>query len=203
MGLLKRVYYPGSGKDLDTLKFILSDFKYVEDIFYCDYLEHLSVEDLANLSDWELIKEIPLTPADFRKEHWDEFWYNHEQSAHIAQPNQMASYLYILLHKKSYKVVRFYQLASEGAGTYEVICKAGYTPNIIFLADADQDFNWFPNIWGEPLSYTGRVTFLQKLALRRLGSVSRFIMVDEKTTNPWNGFEISSYIQHTRWSLYI
>lgn len=80
----RRVYYPGSGKDLDTLKFILSDFKYVEDIFYCDYLEHLSVEDLASLSDWELIKEIPLTPADFRKEHWDEFWYNHEHSAHIV-----------------------------------------------------------------------------------------------------------------------
>lgn len=47
--LMKRVYYPGSGKDLDTLEFILSDLKHVENIVYCDYIEHLSVEDLANL----------------------------------------------------------------------------------------------------------------------------------------------------------
>ena len=30
--ILRRVYYPGSGKDLETLKFILSDLKNVEDV---------------------------------------------------------------------------------------------------------------------------------------------------------------------------
>lgn len=39
--LMKRVYYPGSGKDVNTLKFILTELKYVEDIVFCDYIELL------------------------------------------------------------------------------------------------------------------------------------------------------------------
>lgn len=196
--LLKRVYYPGSGKDLDTLEFILSDLKHVEDIIYCDYIEHLSVDDLANLIDWQVIKEIQLIPSDFGKQIWDEFWYRHEQSPQFAQPNQKESKLYILLNKTSYKVVRFYQLGTEGVGTYKVLCRSGLRPNLIFLADHGFGCNWDPNIWGEPESHSDKVSFLKQLARN-----NRFIMVDNISTNPWIEYQNIHFIINTRWNLFV
>ena len=32
--IMKKVYYPGSGNDIETLKLILSEFKFVEDIVF-------------------------------------------------------------------------------------------------------------------------------------------------------------------------
>lgn len=195
--LLKRIYYPGSGKDLDTLKFILSELKHVEDIIYCDYIEHLSVDDLANLFDWQVIKEIHLIPSDFGKQNWDEFWYRHEQSTQFAQPNQKESKLYILLNKTSHKVVRFYQLGTEGVGTYQVLCRTRHLPNLIFLADHGLGCNWEPNIWGEPESLTGQISFLNQLARN-----NRFILVDKISTNPWREYQIMPLINNSRWNFY-
>ncbi len=196
--ILRRVYYPGSGKDLETLKFILSDLKNVEDVIYCDYIEHLSVEDLATLIDWELIKEIQLAPSDFGEQNWDEFWYRHEQSTQFAQPNQKESKLYILLNKKSHKVVRFYQLGTEGVGTYQVLCRSGHRPNLIFLADHGLGYNWNPNIWGEPESDSGNISFLKQIAKN-----NRIIMVDKLSTNPWSDYQIIPFINNTRWKLFV
>lgn len=195
--ILKRVYYPGSGKDLETLKFILKDLKNVEDVIYCDYIEHLSVEDLATLIDWVVIKEIQLTPSDFGEQNWDEFWYRHELSTQFAQPNQKESKLYILLNKKSHKVVRFYQLGTEGVGTYQVLCRSGLRPNLIFLADHGFGCNWDPNIWGEPESHSDKVSFLKQLARN-----NRFIMVDNISTNPWIEYQNIHFIINTRWNLF-
>jgi hypothetical protein len=196
--LLKRVYYPGSGKDLDTLKFILSDLKHVEHLVYCDYIEHLSIEDLANLIDWEVIKEIRLTPSDFGKKKWDEFCYIPEPSAQFAQPNQKESKLFLLLNKKSHKVIRLYQLGTEGVGTYQVLLKSGLRPNLIFLADHGFGGNWDPNIWGEPANHSSKISFLKQLARN-----NRFIMVDNKSTNPWSDYEIMPLINNYRWNLYV
>lgn len=196
--ILKRVYYPGSGKDLETLKFILKDLKNVEDVIYCDYIEHLSVEDLATLIDWVVIKEIQLTPSDFGEQNWDEFWYRHELSTQFAQPNQKESKLYILLNKKSHKVVRFYQLGTEGVGTYQVLCRSGLRPNLIFLADHGFGCNWNPNIWGEPESHSDKVSFLKQLARN-----NRFIMVDNISTNPWIEYQNIHFFINTRWNLFV
>ena len=195
--ILKRVYYPGSGKDLETLKFILKDLKNVEDVIYCDYIEHFSLEDLATLIDWEVIKVIQLTPSDFGEQNWDEFWYRHELSTQFAQPNQKESKLYILLNKKSHKVVRFYQLGTEGVGTYQVLCRSGLRPNLIFLADHGFGCNWDPNIWGEPESHSDKVSFLKQLARN-----NRFIMVDNISTNPWIEYQNIHFIINTRWNLF-
>ncbi len=195
--ILKRVYYPGSGKDLETLKFILKDLKNVEDVIYCDYIEHLSLEDLATLIDWEVIKVIQLTPSDFGEQNWDEFWYRHELSTQFAQPNQKESKLYILLNKKSHKVVRFYQLGTEGVGTYQVLCRSGLRPNLIFLADHGFGCNWDPNIWGEPESHSDKVSFMKQLARN-----NRFIMVDNISTNPWIEYQNIHFIINTRWNLF-
>jgi hypothetical protein len=195
--VLKSVFYPGSGKDLDTLMFILSDLKNVEDIIYCDYIEHISVVDLATLSDWELIKEISLTPSDFGKQNWGEFWYQDKQSNQFAQPNQKESTLFILLNKKSHKLVRFYQLGTEGVGTYKVLCESGHRPNLILLADHGFGCNWDPNIWGEPESHSGKISFLKQFARN-----NRFLMVDKTSTNPWSDYLVIPLINNIRWNLY-
>lgn len=196
--LLKRIYYPGSGKDLDTLNFILSDLKHVEDVIYCDYIEHLSVEDLATLIDWEVIREIQLTPSDFGEQNWDEFWFRHEQSTQFAQPNQKESKIYILLNKKTHKVIRFYQLGTEGVGTYKVLCRSGHSPNLIFLADHGFGCNWNPNIWGDPDNYSDKISYLKDLA-----DSNRFILVDNKSTNPWADYLLKYNFYNTRWNFYI
>ena len=196
--LLKRVYYPGSGKDLETLKFILSEINLVEDLIFCDYIEHLSIEDLATLIDWEVIKEIQLTPSDFGEQNWDDFWYRHEHSTQFTQSNQKESKLYILLNKKSHKVVRFYQLGTEGVGTYKLLCKSGHRPNIIFIADHGFGCNWDPNIWGEPESHSDKVSFLKQIAIN-----NRFLMVDKISTNPWNEYQNIQFINNNRWKLFV
>lgn len=197
ISILKRVYYPGSGKDLDTLEFILSDLKHVEDIIYCDYIEHLSVDDLTNLSDWEVIKEIPLTPSDFGKQNWDEFWFDHENSRQFAEPSQKASNLFILHNLKTHKIVRFFQLGTEGVGTYEALISSKLRPNLIFLADHGSGCNWDPNIWGEPESHSGKISFLKQLARN-----NRLILVDKISTNSWSDYQYVPFINNTRWNLY-
>ena len=195
--MFKRVYYPGSGKDLETLKFILSEIKAIEDIVFCDYIEQLSLEDLSNIEDWELIKEITLTPSNFGKHNWEEFFYTDARTIQSAEANQKESKLYILINKKSHKVIRFYQLGTEGVGTYQVLCKSALRPNLIFLADSGFGCNWDPNIWGEPEIHSGKVSFLKEIARN-----NRFIMVDNRSTNPWNGYLIEPFINNNRWSLY-
>lgn len=195
---IKRVYYPGSGKDLETLKFILSELKYVEDIIFCDYIEHLSQENLLNIDEWEVLKEINLTPFDFKKEDWTDFWFDDNRSISFAEPNQITSNLFILHNLKTHKVVRFYQLGTEGVGTFNVLSKCGLRPNLIFLADHGYGCNWDPNIWGEPESHSGKISFLKEFARN-----NRFLMVDKISTNPWGNYQNIQFIINTRWNLFV
>ena len=193
----KKIYYPGSGKDKNTLMFILSEFPFAEDIIFCDYIEHLSTEDLAELGDWEIIRIIDLAPSDFNKGNWDEFWYSHEGCTHFAEPNQKESKLYILLNRKSHQVVRFFQLGTEAVGTYQVIRRSGHRPNLIFLADHGFGGNWHPNIWGESPIYSDKQSFLKSLARH-----NQFIMIDKITTHPWENYRHIPTFLNDRWELY-
>lgn len=196
--ILKRVYYPGSGRDLETLSFILSELKFVEDIIYCDYIEHLELEELSSIPDWEILKVIPLNPYDFNKNDWAEFWFDHENSRQFAEPSQKASNLFILHNLKTHKIVRFYQLGTEGVGTYQVLCKSGHRPNLIFLADHGLGCNWQSNIWGEPYDYKENISYLKNLAER-----NSFILVDNQSTNSWSDYSIKYNLLNTRWDFYI
>lgn len=196
--LMKRVYYPGSGNDVDSLKFILAELKYVEDIVFCDYIEHLSLKELSNIPEWEVLKEVPLTPFDFNKENWVDFWFDDVRSIHFAQANQLSSNLYILHNTKNHKVIRFYQLGTEGVGTYSVLSKCGLRPNLIFLADHGFGANWDPNIWGEPDKHSDKIPFLKTFA-----KYNKFIMVDERSTNPWDDYSFNTSIGTTRWKFYV
>jgi hypothetical protein len=98
--------------------FILSEFPFVVDIVFCDYVEHLSTDELMELGNWEILKIINLEPSDFKKNNWSEFWYPDDRSMPVAEPNQMESKLYILLNRKSHRVVRFFQLGTEALATY-------------------------------------------------------------------------------------
>jgi hypothetical protein len=195
--ILKRVYYPGSGKDLDTLSFILSEMKYVEDIIYCDYIEHLELEELSNMLEWEVLKVIPLNPYDFNKNDWAEFWFNHENSRQFAEPNQKKSNLFILYNIKTHKIVRFFQLGTEGVGTYEVLTSSRLRPNLIILADHGLGGNWKPNIWGEPNDNKENTSYLKNLA-----KSCRFILVDNQSTNPWADYSIKYNFLNKRWDFY-
>jgi hypothetical protein len=194
---LKKVYYPGSGRDLETLSFILSELKFVEDIIYCDYKEHLELEEFSSVPDCEVLKVIPLNPYDFNKNDWAEFWFNHENSQQYAEPGQKVSNLFILHNIKTHKIVRFYQLGTEGVGTYEALISFRLKPNLIILADHDFGCNWNPNIWGEPETDSGKISFLKQLARN-----NRFILVDKTSTNPWSDYQNILFINNTRWNLY-
>jgi hypothetical protein len=196
--ILKRVYYPGSGRDLDTLSMILSELKFVEDIIYCDYIEHLELEDLAIIPEWEVLKVIPLNPCDFNKNDWAEFWFDSENSRQFAEPNQKNSNLFVLHNIKTHKIVRFFQLGTEGVGTYMALISFRRRPNLIIIADHGFGCNWNPNIWGEPDYNSGRISHLKNLA-----DSNRFILVDNKTTNPWTSYMLNYNLSNTRWAFYI
>lgn len=193
----KKIYYPGSGKDKNTLMFILSEFPFVEDIVFCDYVEHLSTDELMELGNWEILKIINLAPSDFKKNNWSEFWYPDNCSMQFAEPNQMESKLYILLNRKSHQVVRFFQLGTEALGTYQVIRRGGIRPNLIFLADHGFGGNWHPNIWGESPIYSDKQSFLKSLARH-----NQFIMIDRITTLPWENYRHIPTLLNDRWELY-
>jgi len=196
--VLKKVYYPGSGKDLETLSFILSELMFVEDIIYCDYIEHLGLEELSSILEWEVLKVISLNPYDFNKNDWAEFWFNHENSRQFAEPYQKTSNLFILHNIKTHKIVRFFQLGTEGVGTYEALISFRLKPNLIILADHGYGCNWNPNIWGEPESHSDKVSYIKKIARN-----NHFIMIDKISTNPWSEYQIVPIINNTRWNLYV
>jgi hypothetical protein len=195
--ILKRVYYPGSGKDLETLSFILSELKFVEDIIYCDYLEHLELEELSSISEWEVLKVIPINPCDFYKNDWAEYWFDHENSRQFAEPSHKASNLFILHSTKTHKIVRFYQLGTEGVGTYEALISYRLRPNRIILADHGFGCNWDSNIWCEPDDNAENTLYLKNLA-----ESCRFILVDNQSTNPWSDYSIKYNLLNTRWDFY-
>jgi hypothetical protein len=62
---LKKVYSPCSGKDSATLNFLLSELDNLEDIFFCDYLEHIELDEMNLIPNWEVLNVIPLTPQEF------------------------------------------------------------------------------------------------------------------------------------------
>lgn len=196
--ILKRVYYPGSGKDLETLSFILSELKFVEDIIYCDYIEHLELEELSSIPEWEVLKVIPLNPYDFNKNDWAEFWFDHENSRQFAEPHQKTSNLLVLHNMKTHKIVRFFQLGTEGVGTYEVLTSSRLRPNLIILADHGFGCNWTPNIWGEPGNQSDNIAYLKNMA-----ESNRFILVDNKSTNPWANYLLKYNFSNIRWDFYI
>jgi hypothetical protein len=196
--LLRRVYYPGSGKDLETLSLVLSQIKFVEDIIFCDYLVHLELEELSRLQGWEVLKVIPLTPMDFKKDSWTDFWYDHENSKSFAAPGQISSNLFILHNIKSHKIVRFFQLGTEGVGTYKALRSCGLRPNLIILADHGFGGNWNPNIWGEPSDNDLKVSYLKSWA-----SENRFILVDNKSTRPWLDYSVEESFENPRWEFFV
>jgi hypothetical protein len=194
---LKKIYYPGSGKDSATLNFILSEFRFIEDIFFCDYLEHLELEEMNLNTNWEVLNVIPLTPQELRRNSWQEFWFDHENSEQFAQPNHKDSNLFILHNKLTHKLVRFFQFGTEGVGTYQALLDSRKRPNLIILADHGFGCNWSPNIWGEPESFDERISYLKELA-----TDNNFILVDSKSTNPWLEYAMIYPFNETRWSLY-
>jgi hypothetical protein len=194
----KRIYYPGSGKDLKTLSFILSESKFVEDIIYCDYLTQLELDEISSLPEWEVLKAIPLNPNDFNKNDWSEFWFNYENNRYFDEVGQNASNLFILHNIKTHKIVRFYQLGTEVVGTYSVLISSGLPPNLIVLADYSFGSNWHPNIWGEPEDYYVKISFLKQLA-----KDNRYILVDKISANPWSDdYQDIQFIKNNRWNLF-
>jgi hypothetical protein len=109
----------------------------------------------------------------------------------------MESKLYILLNRKSHRVVRFFQLGTEALGTYQVICRSGIRPSLIFLADYGFGGNWHPNIWGESPIYSDKQSFLKSLARH-----NQFIMIDKITTLPWENYLHIPSFNNDRWELY-
>ncbi len=194
---LKKVYYPGSGKDSATLNFLLSELRNLEDIFFCDYLEHLEVTEMNLIPNWEVLNIIPLTPQEFSRNSWQEFWFDHDSSEQFAQPNHKDSKLFILHNKETHKLVRLYQMGTEGVGTYQALLDSRKRPNLIILADHGFGCNWSPNIWGEPESFDERISYLKELAMD-----NNFILVDSKSTNPWLEYAMICPFNETRWNLY-
>jgi hypothetical protein len=171
--------------------------KFVEDIIYCDYIEHLELEELSSIPEWEILKVIPLNPYDFNKNDWDEFWFDHENSRQFAEHVQKASNLFILHKIKSHKIVRFFQLGTEGVGTYEALISSRLRPNLIILSDHGFGGNWHPNIWGEPDISSDKMSYMKNLA-----DSNKFILVDNKSTNPWSVYVLKYNFINTRWDFY-
>jgi hypothetical protein len=193
----KRVYYPGSGLDLETLTLILSDFEFIDDIIFCDYLMHLSSEVLSTIVEWEILKVLPLSPNDFNKNDWDDFYFEHKDARNSNRLNPINSNLFILHNTKTHKIVRFFQLATEGVGTYRVLNSSKLKPDLIILADHSLGGNWSSNIWGEPENQIDGTSYLKQLAKN-----NRFLLVD-KVTKPWSNYEcILTPKNNNRWNLY-
>ncbi len=195
---ITKIYYPGSGQDLKTLIQILEKFKNISEIFFCDYLEHISDDELTTITNWELLKKAELTSMYFNQENWSEFWYNHPNSFQFAEPNSKTSNLFILYNSKTKQTVRFYQLATEGVGTYRILIKNKLRPQLIFLADYGFGCNWDPNIWGDIVANDCKTSYLKRFARN-----TNYIMVDKISTNPWLNYSLINDVNIDRWDLYI
>lgn len=199
MPFVRRVYYPGSGKDIDALKFVLDNLIHVDEIIFSDYIEQLTLDEIGSINEWMVLKEILLNPEDFNQRSWTDFWFDHPHSAHFAQPGNKESKLFILFNKKSHRLVRFYQLGTDGVGTFKILIRNKHRPNLIFLADHGFCGNWNPNIWGEPEEHDNKVSFLKEFALN---NNIRYLMVDKFSTKPWTNFQLAPFKDNERWDLY-
>lgn len=193
---ITKVYYPSSGNDIDTLQFILNEFPHAKEIFFCDYLVHISTEDLATIQDWEVIRIINLFPSDFGKQSWGDFWFENQNSTSFSGPKQNLSNLFILYNKITHNIVRFFQLGTEGVGTYRILKSCDLNPNLIFLADHGFGGNWHDNYWGQPAPNYNGTSYLKSFA-----RYNNYIMVD-KITNPWTDFTENNVFHNSRWTLY-
>ncbi len=176
---IKRVYYPGAGMDFSPLHLFGRFIKDV-DLYFSDYISipelHATLRRLENS-----VRTNILTPQDFNKESWEDFWPTNIDRAEMMghEPSEAWGRKFEF-HTKKLDCTLTY-MGTEGVQTARVLCENQLAPEVLVLQDHGGCTNY--------ALFGGENSFLHQAMKNCL---PKYILMDPtgaEDTKIWPGYE--------------
>jgi len=177
----KTLYYPGAGNDFQTLKLFVENSS-INDVYYSDYhSKKINIEVLMSIlgDNWSLISKIDLTPMNFNKKEWSDFWFNLEKAAHYSKPENAYGIKFIFKHLSG-KEFALYYLGTEAIKTYLILLENKINIDLVVLQDHGTGDNW---------SEFGIGQDIKDFGLSKVSDFLPSLLFVGKNTVPWNGYK--------------
>jgi hypothetical protein len=198
----KTVYYPGAGQDFSPLQ-LFGNHAHVQSIYFTDYENNLGilysndpkVTDVRDRLDERAENVTELSPKDFDKKQWADFWPQESDAwagikeAFLPSHHPVHAWgrrVTFNQHQKSNHAFDFYYLGTEGVKTAEVLIENGTILNVLVLQDHGFGGNW--SVFGgadSPL-YRAMEQNLPKYILAELNSNIEMWPGYEQVTRTYN-----------------
>lgn len=145
------IYYPGADKDFSPLE-LFAHHTDVKAVYYSDYGSNIKQSGLHTLTNLESLEDddpfylyqlrdfMHLTPRDFGKSFWGEFWHPNPNSHEFGKPeNAWGIKIGMICNNEPFN---FVYLGTEGVGTAMVLLENKIFPNVVVIQDHSTGGNW-------------------------------------------------------------
>jgi hypothetical protein len=145
----KIVYYPGANIDYSPL-YLFAYHTDIQQVYFSDYgLKIKQSALLTNLENLEFafpfhlyqLRDFKhLTPRDFGKSFWGEFWHPNPKSHESGKPENAWGVKIGMIC--NYEPFDFIYLGTEGVGSASVLLENKIIPDVLVLQDHESGDNW-------------------------------------------------------------
>jgi hypothetical protein len=143
----KTIYYPGAGYDFSSF-YVFSHYSNIQSVYFVDYMNVEEYLPIRSVMDNRADQLAVLSPPDFNKTKWSEFWpkeLEHMDWVFGADNNSESAWgrkVTFKHPKKTEQNVDFYYLGTEGVKTAEILLENKIFPNVVVLQDHGFGGNW-------------------------------------------------------------
>lgn len=143
----KTIYYPGAGLDFSSF-YVFSHYSNIQSVYFVDYLNVEEYLPIRSMMDNRAYQLAVLSPQDFNKTMWSEFWANELEhmewvfGADNNSENAWGRKVAFKHPKKTEQNFDFYYLGTEGVKTAEILLENKIYPNLVVLQDHGYGGNW-------------------------------------------------------------
>lgn len=183
----KTIYYPGAGLDFSSF-YVFSHYSNIQSVYFVDYLNVEEYLPIRSMMDNRADQLAVLSPQDFNKTMWSEFWANELEhmewvfGADNNSENAWGRKVAFKHPKKTEQNFDFYYLGTEGVKTAEILLENKIYPNLVVLQDHGYGGNW--------TSFGGADSPLYKVMSNHLPEYLLAATPDtEGNTHIWPGYE--------------
>jgi hypothetical protein len=147
----KTVYYPGADNDYSPLN-LFAYHTDIQQVYFSDYGSNIKQSGLHTLANLEFLEDdVPfhlyqlrefrhLSPRDFGKSFWGEFWHPSPNSHEFGKPeNAWGIKIGMICNNEPFD---FIYLGTEGVGTVSVLLENKIIPDVLVLQEHETGGNW-------------------------------------------------------------
>jgi hypothetical protein len=146
------LYYPGAGTDWEPI-LTFAPNSHIDTFVFVDYMKTKDsvMKSLKDHSAWEILEVEDLSPQDFGKKDWKEFWASNQRLGNIERvagyylESKESNNLFACkfrLRLKSNKEVDLYYIHADGIETFKVLYEHGWKIRVLLVQEHGWGGNW-------------------------------------------------------------